>query len=127
MMTEKDVGVCLAAVFEFYGKQSANPKEAIKLWHRYLCDEPKEIVQAAFDKWIATEKFAPKPAEILELIEKAKSEIFSRYLTGETRRPPDEYCPRYATRKPKAYELENEQRILQALDIKQIGAMPEGE
>jgi hypothetical protein len=126
-MDKKRVAVILGMVSKIYGRQvdTADADVTIALWSRYLCDEPDDLVQLAFDQWIAGEKWAPKPAEILELIEKAKGEIFSRYVVGEIQRPPDEYCPRYVARKPKQYELAIQNRVMKMLDG--IGKLLEGE
>ena len=133
-MTEQEVGICLAAVFEVYGKQAdtPNPREAIKLWHRYLCDEPAELVQMAFDCHIASSVFAPKPSEILELIEKEKWRIYEKwaeeytsYSLGLGKKPrdiPDAYKPRGITRQSKQYELANQERIIKRIEgIDKIG------
>lgn len=115
-MTDKDVGICLAAVFEFYGRESADPKTTIRLWHRYLCDEPYELVQMAFDRWIASQKWAPKPAEILEIVEQIKSELLSETLYedpfgGNKKQIPGAYLPRFCTRTAKQFESLNRQRL----------------
>lgn len=132
-MTEQETRICLAAVYEIYRKQfeTSNPDEYVKLWHRYLCDEPRELVQQAFDKWIASEKWAPKPAEILELVEGAKSDMYSRTLIyepfGNKKELPDKYMPRYVTRRPKAFELENEKRIMAQIEGADKIGLIEGE
>ena len=127
-MTEQETRVCLAAVYEIYRKQleTSNPDEYVNLWHRYLCDEPAELVQMAFDKWIATEKWAPKPSEILELVESAKGDLYSeaiaidlfdnRSVVERLAEIPREYMPRYVTRRPKQFEVENQKRIMARIE-----------
>jgi len=129
-MDKQHVAVMLGMVSKIYGKQvdGTDAEITIELWHRYLCDEPDELVQLAFDKHIATSVYAPKPAEILELIEKAKLQLWHEYGdTGAYRLFDDEpldipvaYLPQYAKRKPKAFEQLNLQRVLKSMDIKSL-------
>jgi hypothetical protein len=127
-MDKQHVAVILGMVSKIYGKQvdSTDAEITIELWHRYLCDEPDDLVQLAFDQYIAGNVFAPKPSEILELIEKAKSKLFAdRYISAnvfleegeEDMRPelPTEYCPRYYTRESKAFERLDMQRVIKSL------------
>lgn len=132
-MTRDEVAIMLGTIREIYGKQgdSPNPEFTIALWHRYLSDEPTELVQQAMDKHIASSIFAPKPVEILALIEEKKSALWADSVSvslfgAKKRRLPDEYLPRHITRKPKAYELENEARLLKRLGGADIGKLPEG-
>jgi hypothetical protein len=116
--------------------ESPNPELAIELWYRYLNDEPKDLVQAAFDKYIAENKFPPKPAEILERIEMEKCRIWndwmfedSMYVHGDGEKPkpiPEAYLPRSIYRAPKQFELANERRIAKNLaGFDRIGVLPE--
>lgn len=125
-MDKQRVAVMLGMVAKIYGKQvdASDAEVTIELWHRYLCDEPDDLVQLAFDRYIAANIYAPKPAEILELIEQTKSELWHRYgdtsvvrLFGdEARDIPDEYRPRYITKKPKAFERFDLAKMLKSID-----------
>ncbi len=125
-MSEKDVAVTVGTVREFFRIQSDNPQYTIKLWHRYLCDEPRILVQQAFDEYISSNKFSPSPAEILELIEKAKWKLWQESqcneLFGEKpRRLPDAFTPRSITRIPKRFETINMERAFKSItDVKMI-------
>ena len=136
-MTRNEVAVMLGMLRELYGKQgdSPNPGVTIDLWHRYLCDEPTELVQMAVDQHIASSVFHPKISEILERVEKRKTQMF--YESGpnvvslfndelQGRELPPEYLPRSATNR-KAYEMENEAKIMKRLKgLDKIGKLPEG-
>ncbi len=134
-MTRDDVAVILGMLREVYGKQgdTPNPNVLIDLWHRYLCDEPAELVQQAVDAHIATSVFAPKPAEILALVEKAKAALYYKTMPSvidfnddyKGLELPAEYYPR--THRPKAYELANERKVMAKLKgFEKIGLV-EGE
>jgi hypothetical protein len=119
-MERDDIAVMLGMFAEIYGQKSENPKILIDLWHRYLTDEPADLVQQAADKYIAGNKFFPKPSEILELIEKRKWELYSStisidfFYTGPKELPP-EYLPRGVNRRLKQYELSNGEKTIKAL------------
>ncbi len=121
-MTRDDVAIMLGTMREIYGTKGdgSDPKIMIELWYRYLCDEPREIVQMAFDEHVATNKFAPKPAEILELVEKAKWSVYEKTLyldpfgqDGEKKlkEVPPEYIPRAVSRKQKQFQAAHDQRL----------------
>jgi len=132
-MTKDETAVMLGMMREIYGKQtdSANPDMLIAIWHKYLGDEPYEIVQAAFAEHVAKSVYAPKPAEILDLVERAKWALFEETLyidpfsdeeltDGQSIRKqiPSEYMPRGVSHKPKQYQIASEQRLSQS--IKQL-------
>jgi hypothetical protein len=117
-MTREQVAIMLGTMREIYGKQSDSPNPAmlIDLWYRYLADEPVGLVQQAFDEHVATNKFAPKPAEILELVEKAKWRLYEPTLYMDVfgdkpKEIPPEYLPRMVSRKQKQYQIANQARL----------------
>jgi hypothetical protein len=142
LCTKKTVAIMLGMFEKVFGKRDdKEPEITIELWHRFLCDEPADLVQGAADKYIAGNKFFPKPTEILELIEKEKQKIFQTAISvdlfadniedalhGRTTRvmPPAEYLPR--GRRPKQYEQSNQERTIRAIKgFDKIGALPKAE
>lgn len=131
-MNEKEVSVMLGMLRVVYGNQieEQNPEIAIKLWRRFLSDEPSDLVQLAIDEYIAKNTYAPKPADILRLIEAIKSNIYSQFISADVlgdspKRLPREYLPRYITHAPKVYQIEDEKCILRKLGIEKIGLLGE--
>ena len=128
-MTKEDVGVMLGMIREVYGKsgESPNPKLAIEIWYSFLCDEHKDLVKQALDRHIASNTFAPRPAEILGTLEDIKWEIYAknesaRSLGNDVKIIPPEFMPRSITRAPKQYEITDKQRIFESLgDLKKLG------
>ncbi len=96
-MKKRDVAIMLGMFEKVFGKRDdKEPEITIDLWYRFLCDEPADLAQTAADKYIAINKYFPKPAEILELIEKEKHKIWASTVSvdlfgDKPKKIPDEY------------------------------------
>ena len=84
--TQKILAVIRAAYPSFYKDNTKNDLViAVNLWHDMLIDETYQDVAMAVKSIIATNKFAPSIAEVIDRINNDKEARFHRQLEIKTR------------------------------------------
>lgn len=66
-MTRKEFAICAMALKTYYPREKIlENKQATELWYKKLNDIPYDIMEAAIDSWVSTNKWSPTIADLRE-------------------------------------------------------------
>lgn len=79
-----DVTYKLKEIFTIYGKDISD--QVCALWVRSLSGKDPNLILKAFDEYAKEGKYAPKPVDIIELVDRIKVEVRAR-ISGNFKSP----------------------------------------
>ena len=81
LMADKDIALALAMLIEGFRVKEPLSEVSVRLYQRALADVPLQLLQPMVERCVATRKWFPKVAEVLEDAEAVRKEALQRMGT----------------------------------------------